>query len=57
LIERLWGHSKRTVLADVLFVTIDDLVRGFRKGATRVNGRRERMGFVSRHHPETKRAV
>ena len=27
LIERLWGHLKRTVLANVLFVTIDDLVR------------------------------
>ena len=48
LIERLWGHLKRTVLANVLFVTMDDLVRAFRKGVTRVNGRRERMGFVFR---------
>ena len=32
LIERLWGHLKRTCLANVLFVTIDDLVAAFRKG-------------------------
>ena len=57
LIERLWGHLKRTVLANVLFVTMDDLVRAFRKGVTRVNGRRERMGFVFRHDRETKRAA
>jgi transposase len=57
LIERLWGHLKRTVLANVLFVTIDDLVRAFRKGVTRVNGRRERMGFMFRHHRDTKQAV
>ena len=54
LIERLWGHLKRTALANVLFVTIDDLVRAFRKGVTRVNGRRERMGFLFRHDRETK---
>jgi transposase len=55
LIERLWGHLKRTALADVLFVTIDDLVRAFRKGVTRVDGRRERMGFMFRHDRETKK--
>ena len=49
LIERLWGHQKRTALANVLFVAIDDLVRAFRKGVTRVNGRRERMSFMFRH--------
>ena len=49
LIERLWGHLKRTALANVLVVTLDDLVRAFRKGVTRVNGRRERMGFMFRH--------
>ncbi|MGO9600626.1 MAG: transposase [Isosphaeraceae bacterium] len=52
LIERLWGHLKRTVLANVLFV-----VCAFRKGVTRVNGRRERMAFVFRHDRETKRAA
>jgi transposase len=49
LIERLWGHLKRTVLANVLFETIDDLVNAFRKGAQRVNGHRERMGFIFNH--------
>jgi len=29
LIERLWGHLKRTVLANVLFATLDDLVQAF----------------------------
>jgi transposase len=57
LIERLWGHLKRTALANVLFVTIDDLVRAFRKGVTRVNGRRERMGFMFRHDRDTKQAA
>jgi transposase len=57
LIERLWGHLKRTALANVLFVTIDDLVRAFRKGVTRVNGRRERMGFMFRHDRDSKQAV
>ena len=57
LIERLWGHLNRTALADVLFVTIDDLVRAFRKGVTHVNGRRERMGFMFRHDQGTKQAV
>ena len=57
LIERLWGHLKRTALANVLFVTIDDLVRAFGKGVTRVNGRRERMGFMFRHDRGTKQAA
>jgi transposase len=57
LIERLWGHLKRTVRANVLFVTLDDLVRAFRKGVTRVNGRRERMGFLFRHDRKTKQAA
>jgi hypothetical protein len=30
--ERLWGHLKRTVLANVLFECLDDLVVAFRKG-------------------------
>ena len=29
LIERLWGHLKRTVLANVLYKTLDDLVAAF----------------------------
>jgi transposase len=49
LIERLWGHLKRTVLANVLFATIDDLVSAFRVGVARVNGHRDRMGFMYNH--------
>jgi transposase len=49
LIERLWGHLKRTVLANVLFATLDDLVMAFRKGVGRVNGHRDRMGFMFDH--------
>jgi transposase len=49
LIERLWGHLKRTVLANVLFATLDDLVAAFRKGVGRVNGHRDQMGFMFDH--------
>ena len=49
LIERLWGHLKRTFIANVLFTTIDDLVAAFRRGVRGVNGRRSRMGFIFDH--------
>lgn len=49
LIERLWGHIKRTILANVLFETLDDLVGAFRRGARRLTGSRERMGFMFDH--------
>ena len=49
LIERLWGHLKRTVLANVLFESIEDLVIAFRKGVGRINGHRDRMGFMFDH--------
>lgn len=49
LIERLWGHLKRTVLANVLFETLDDLVAAFRRGVFRINGHRDRMGFMFDH--------
>lgn len=49
LIERLWGHLKRTVLANVLFRNLDDLEAAFRKGIRRVNGRKDRMGFMFNH--------
>jgi transposase len=58
LIERLWGHIKRTILANVLFETLDDLVGAFRRGSSRLTGRRERMGFMFDHDdlmPERKR--
>ena len=49
LIERLWGHLKRTVLANVLFQCMDDLVAAFRKGVGRINGHRGQMGFMFDH--------
>jgi transposase len=49
LIERLWGHLKRTVLANVLFRSLDELVGAFRRGVGQVNGHRERMGFIFDH--------
>ena len=49
LIERLWGHLKRTVLANVLFRALDDLVGAFHRGVGRVNGHRDLMGFMFDH--------
>ncbi len=49
LIERLWGHLKRTILANVLFVSVEDLVEAFRRGVGRINGHRNRMGFMFDH--------
>jgi transposase len=49
LIERLWGHLKRTILANVLFARLDDLVQAFEVGVRRLTGRRERMGFMFDH--------
>ena len=49
LIERLWGHLKRTVIANVLYITLDDLVAAFRKGVRRLTGNRECMGFMFDH--------
>jgi hypothetical protein len=49
LIERLWGHLKRTVLANVLFQSLDDLTSAFRRGVAHVNGHRERRGFMFDH--------
>lgn len=49
LIERLWGHLKRTILANVLFASLDDLVSAFRLGVRRLTGRRDRMGFMFDH--------
>jgi transposase len=49
LIERLWGHLKRTILANVLYATIDDLVAAFKKGMRRLNGQRDTMDFMFAH--------
>lgn len=53
LIERLWGHLKRTVLANVLYVSLNDLVGAFRRGVRRLSGHRERMGFMFTHEADT----
>jgi transposase len=49
LIERLWGHLKRTVLANVLYQDLNDLVAAFRKGVSRITGHRDHMGFMFDH--------
>ena len=49
LIERLWGHLKRTVIANVLFEKMDDLVESFRRGIGQINGHRQKMGFMFDH--------
>jgi transposase len=49
LIERLWGHIKRTILANVLYATLDDLVAAFENGAKRLTSRRELMTFLFDH--------
>lgn len=57
LIERLWGHLKRTVLANVLFAGIEDLVAAFRRGVAGVTGRRNKMGFMFDHDDVYKNAA
>jgi hypothetical protein len=59
LIERLWGHLKRTILANVLHSNLDDsnlddLVAAFRNGVRRMTGDRERMGFMFDHNDLTR---
>lgn len=49
LIERLWGHLKRTVLANVLYDSLDDLVSAFKQGVRRLTGKRDAMGFMYNH--------
>ena len=57
LIERLWGHLKRTVLANVLFKRLDELVAAFRRGVACINGRRHKMGFMFDHDDVPKKAA
>lgn len=57
LIERLWGHLKRTVLANVLFQTVEDLVAAFSRGVSRINGHRHKMGFMFDHDDVQKKAA
>jgi transposase len=53
LIERLWGHLKRTILANVLYASLDDLVAAFHHGVRRLTGRRDQMGFMFNHDDVT----
>ncbi len=48
-IERLWGHVKRTILANVLYQQLDDLVTAFRTGVKRLNSHRDLMAFLFQH--------
>ena len=56
-IERLWGHLKRTVLANVLFTSLEDLVAAFRRGVGQINGHRQRMGFMFRRRDQVQQAA
>jgi hypothetical protein len=49
LIERRWGQLKRTILANMLFKTLDDLIAAFHKGIARINDRRDKTGFMFNH--------
>jgi transposase len=49
LIERLWGHIKRTILANVLFADLHELVAAFRRGVRYLTGDRSRMSFMFDH--------
>jgi transposase len=49
LIERLWGHIKRTILANTLYATLDNLEAAFRRGAKHLTGDRDKMGFMFDH--------
>ena len=60
LIERLWGHIKRTILANVLSGTLDELVAAFRHGVRFLTGDRSRMTFMFDHDdliPRKKKAA
>jgi hypothetical protein len=45
----LWGHLKRTILANVLYDSLDDLVVAFRLGVRRLTANRDAMGFLYDH--------
>mgnify|MGYP001241964367 CR=1 FL=1 len=46
LIERLWGHVKRTFLANVLYQSLDDLLKALRQGLRYLNQGRDRVAFL-----------
>jgi transposase len=49
LIERLWGHLKRTILANVLYDSLENLIEAFRHGVRQLTGNRDEMGFMYEH--------
>jgi transposase len=51
LIERLWGHLKRTILANVLYTSLHDLTAAFKNGMRRLDGQRDHMGFMFHDEP------
>jgi hypothetical protein len=57
LIERLWDYLKRTVLANVLFSTMEDFVAAFRRGVACVNGRCKKRSFMYDHDDVRKKAA
>jgi putative transposase len=57
LIERLWWHLKRTVLANVLFKTMNDLVAAFCRGVSQINGRRNKIRFIFDHDDVKRKAA
>lgn len=48
-IDRLWGRPKRTLLANLHFASIADLVDAFQRGVRAVNAQRNEMGLVFDH--------
>ena len=55
MIERLWSHLKPTVLANMLFAGMEDLVAAFRRDVARVNGHLNKTGFMFDHDNVHKR--
>jgi transposase len=49
LIERLWGHVKRTFLANVLYQSIEDLIKALRQGFRYLNRKQSRVAFLYTH--------
>jgi transposase len=46
LIERLWGHVKRTFLANVLYRSLADLVKAFQQGVRHLNRKQSHVAFL-----------
>jgi len=46
LIERLWGHVKRTFLANVLYRSLEDLVKALQRGVRHLNRKQSHVAFL-----------